>query len=73
MVPESSVDVVIVSAVGATMIELEAVAVCTGFPESVTVSEKLEVAIAVGVPEMTPVAGVIERPAGSWPDETDQT
>jgi hypothetical protein len=34
--------------------------------------EKLDVEIAVGVPEMTPVDGESERPAGSWPEVMDQ-
>src|SRR5208283_3639296 len=72
MVPESSVDAVIASPLGATTIEVGAVAVCTGLPESVTVTEKFEVAIVVGVPEIAPVEAEIERPLGNWPDEIDQ-
>jgi hypothetical protein len=62
---------VIVSAVGATTIEVEAVAVCTGLLESVTETAKLDVAIAEGVPEMMPVAGAMESPVGNWPVEID--
>jgi hypothetical protein len=71
-VPEGSAEVVIVSAFGATTIEVDADAVCTGLPESVTVIAKLNVPLVVGVPEITPVDAEIVRPLGSWPDVTDQ-
>lgn len=38
--------------------------VCAGEPLSVTVTVKLEAALEVAVPEITPL-GEIERPAGS--------
>ena len=40
---------------------------------SVTCTVKLVVAVAVGVPEMTPVLGARESPAGREPTEMDQT
>jgi hypothetical protein len=39
-----------------------------GEPESVTLTVKLEVPAVVGVPEITPVAAVSVRPAGSEPE-----
>lgn len=50
---------------------VDAVAVCGEELESVTVTEKLDVAMAVGVPETMPVEGERKRPAGSCPEETD--
>ena len=48
-----------------------AVAILAGVEESVTVTVKLEVPAAVGVPEITP-APLNVRPAGSVPDVTAQ-
>ena len=39
---------------------------------SVTLTVKLLVPVAVGVPEMTPVLGASDKPAGSVPAEIDQ-
>ena len=39
-----------------------------GEPESVTLTVKLEVPAAVGVPEIAPVAAVSIRPAGNEPE-----
>jgi hypothetical protein len=43
---------------------------CAGFPASLTVAVKLNVPLAVGVPEMTPVLGAMLSPVGR--PETDQ-
>jgi hypothetical protein len=40
------------------------VLVCAGLPESVTVTAKLVVPLAVGVPEIKPEFGEMARPAG---------
>ncbi len=45
--------------------------VCTGLDESVTLKVRLEVPLAVGVPEIRPVA-VRVSPAGRLPDVMDQ-
>ena len=63
-------DVVVTSSgalvAAAIMIERLLVAVCAGGPEAVTVTVKVEVPAAVGVPEMAPVVPFSEsRPAGS--------
>ena len=55
----------------AIAIEVDADAVCAGLPESVTVTEKLAVPAAAGVPEITPDDAESERPLGNWPDVTD--
>ena len=47
-------------------------AVCEGFAESVTWTVKSQVPAAEGVPEMTPVLPLTDRPAGSEPPEIDQ-
>jgi hypothetical protein len=73
-VPDGSVDEVITSgggAAAATAIEVDADAVCAGLPESVTVTEKLAVPAAVGVPEIPPDDADSESPLGNWPDVTD--
>ena len=46
--------------------------VCTGLPLSVTVTVKLAVPLAVGVPEIAPVADARVNPAGKLPDVIDQ-
>jgi hypothetical protein len=46
--------------------------VCTGLPESATVAVKLDVPLAVGVPETIPVVADRVRPAGRLPEVTDQ-
>ena len=71
MVPEGSVDVVIASAVPPITIEVAADFVCTGLPLSVTVTVKFDVPLAVGVPEITPVAGARVKPVGKAPAVID--
>ncbi len=51
----------------ATTMERATDLVCAGLPASVTVAVKLKVPVAVGVPEMTPVAGARLSPAGRLP------
>jgi hypothetical protein len=48
------------------------VAVCPGLAESVTRTVKLKVSITDGVPEMTPVTLLSDRPDGSEPLAIDQ-
>lgn len=50
-----------------TAIDSETDLVCAGFSASVTVAVKLAVPLAVGVPEMIPVAGTRVSPAGRLP------
>jgi hypothetical protein len=59
-------------AAAATTIESVIDLACTGLDESVTVKVRLEVPLAVGVPEMTPVAEARVSPAGRLPGGTDQ-
>jgi hypothetical protein len=47
---------------------IDAAAVATAFVASATCTVKFDVPCAVGVPEITPVVGEIERPAGSVPE-----
>lgn len=56
----------------ATTIEREVDLVCAGLPASVTIAVKFAVPVAVGVPEIRPVAGVRVSPAGRLPAVTDQ-
>ncbi len=56
----------------ATVMEVAADWVCAGLLLSVTVTVKLEVPLAVGVPEMMPVDGDRLRPAGRVPEVIDQ-
>ena len=72
MVPESRVEEVIVRETGATTIEVVADFFCTGLPLSVTVAVKLDIPVAVGVPEIAPVVADRVRPAGRLPEVTDQ-
>jgi hypothetical protein len=46
---------------------IDAAAVAIAFVASCTCTVKFEVPCAVGIPEMTPVVGEIERPAGNVP------
>ena len=50
---------------GAIVKEIVFVAVALGVAESVTVMATENDPLAVGVPEITPVAAAIERPAGN--------
>ncbi len=77
MVPEASAvpertSAVGVGAVGAVTIVSAADAVCVGELLSVTVTVKLEVPLAAGVPEITPVDAESASPAGRLPEVTDQ-
>ena len=72
MAPEGRAEAVKVSGAATTTIDIDADAVCLGEPLSFTVAVKLNVPLAVGVPEMTPVAAEIERPAGRLPEAIDQ-
>jgi hypothetical protein len=45
---------------------------CAGFSASVTVAVKLDVPLAVGVPETIPVAVASVNPAGKLPEVIDQ-
>jgi hypothetical protein len=71
-VPPDRLVVVIARAAGATTIERLADFVCVGFPASVIVAVKLNVPVAVGVPEIRPVLGARLSPVGRLPDEIDQ-
>ena len=64
--------VVIINTLELTVIDRAALAVSGVVDESVTVTTKLKVPLAVGVPEITPVDAARESPAGSAPEETDQ-
>jgi hypothetical protein len=46
--------------------------VCTGLPESVTLAVNLNVPAAVGVPEITPVLAMSDRPGGKEPEAIAQ-
>jgi len=72
--PEGSVALIVNAggAAAATTIESCTDCVCAGLPESVTVAVKLVVPLAVGVPEITPVAEASDRPAGRLPLVIDQ-
>lgn len=73
-VPEGSVAVIVNAggAAAATTIERLTDLVCAGLPASVTVAVKLVVPVAVGAPEISPVAGVRASPAGRLPVVMDQ-
>lgn len=73
-IPEGRVAVIVRAedVPAATTIERATCLVCAGFPASVTVTVKLEVPVAVGVPEIAPVAAAREMPAGRLPVVTDQ-
>jgi hypothetical protein len=70
-VPDGTLDVVTVKAVGATTSESLTVWVCTGLDESTTLNVKLVVLLAVGVPEIFPVAFARLRPLGRVPAVID--
>lgn len=50
------------------MIEAAVEIACAGFAESATAIVKLNVPLAVGVPDITPLDDAMERPPGSCPD-----
>ena len=64
------VGVMVTATAGETVI----VKVCVPVPplESVAVTLKLKVPVAVGVPETVPVVELRESPAGSCPDEMEK-
>lgn len=73
--PEGKLDVAIVSAGGAGAAitsERFTVWVCAGLPPSVSVTVKVLVPVAVGVPEIRPVDEARESPAGRLPEVTVQ-
>jgi hypothetical protein len=75
IVPEGKLDVETVNGVGAgaaMAIERLTDRVCAGLPPSRTDTVKLLVPVAVGVPEIRPVAGARLSPAGRLPALTDQ-
>jgi hypothetical protein len=74
IVPEDKLDVDTLSAAGgggAMAIESLTDWVCTGLPPSLTVTVTLLVPLALGVPEISPVAEARLRPAGRLPAVTD--
>jgi len=68
-VPEGSVALIanVGGAAVAMTIDSWTALVCTGLSESVTVAVKLVVPLAVGVPEIIPVADARDSPAGRLP------
>jgi hypothetical protein len=62
---------VVVTLGGGITVRLNGVLAVTEF-ESVTCRVKLLVPAAVGVPEITPVAGARDKPTGKVPEMTDQ-
>lgn len=71
-VPDGTVDVLNTRGMGATTSERVTDLACAGLDESTTLKVKLEVLLAVGVPEMTPVAGARLSPEGRAPLVMDQ-
>jgi hypothetical protein len=72
-VPEGSVALIDnVDVAAATTIESLTVWLCAGLPASVTVTLKLPVPLAVGVPEIKPVDVFMLSPAGILPEARDQ-
>jgi hypothetical protein len=61
-------DVVVIASWASMAMLRAAVAVALGVAESWTWTVKLDVPVAVGVPEMTPVAVFKVKPAGSAPE-----
>ena len=72
--PDASASLIVnVEGAGAvTAIESGTDCVCAGLPASVTIAVKFAVPLALGVPEITPVAEASERPAGRLPAVIDQ-
>ena len=69
--PAAREPLVIVSVVGATVIDSVAVFVCSGLLLSCTLTVKLDVPLAEGVPEITPPEESV-NPAGSVPELSTQ-
>ena len=65
--PAGSVVVVTDKAGFTTMVKFAVAVLAVGVSESVTVTVKLAVPEAVGVPEMAPVAALSVKPAGKLP------
>jgi hypothetical protein len=61
-----------VSGLSPITIDVAADLVWTGLPLSLTVTVKLNVPLAVGVPEIAPVAAASVTPPGRLPDVIDQ-
>jgi hypothetical protein len=55
----------------ANVIDVTADLVCAGSPLSVTVTVKVDIPLAVGVPEIVPVVEASVSPAGRLPEVTD--
>jgi hypothetical protein len=72
LVPAASVEEVIANWFDVIVMDVAADFVCTGLLLSVTVTVKLNVPPAVGVPEITPLAPARTNPAGRLPELTDQ-
>ena len=72
MTPAGSVVVVTDKAGFTTMVKFAVAVFAVGVSESVTVTVKLAVPDAVGVPEIAPVAALRIRPAGKLPVVTVQ-
>jgi hypothetical protein len=60
-----------VNGIAPTTIDVDADAVWAGLAESFTVTAKLNVPLAAGVPEIRPVDADMERPLGNWPEVID--
>jgi hypothetical protein len=74
IVPEGKLDVETVRGAGggaAMAIESLTDWVCAGLPPSLTFTVRLLVPLALGVPEISPVAEARLRPAGRLPAVTD--
>ena len=63
---------VIANPTGEMTSEREIDLVCAGLPASATVAVKLNVPVAVGVPEIIPVVAARLRPVGRLPEVKDQ-
>jgi hypothetical protein len=71
-VPEGKLEVVIARAGAATTSERVTDLFCAGLDTSTTLKVRLEVPLAVGVPEIRPVLAAKARPAGRVPLVMDQ-
>jgi hypothetical protein len=65
-------DEVMVSNVDPMVIDIAVDFVCTGLLLSLTATVKLNVPLAVGVPEITPLLELSVNPAGRLPELIDQ-
>jgi hypothetical protein len=71
LVPEGNVEVVSVRVFAAIAIVSATDFVWAGLPLSLTVTVKLDVPLAVGVPEIAPVEAARLSPVGSVPELVD--